>query len=108
MKTILPIFLMLGLAAIPALAQSPKPDTSGIKTSNLKDADVNLMHNHDPKSQLENFELLDGYQVNLFAADPMLANPVHMHWDSRGRLWVACSRETLPITVVKATSSALG
>ena len=21
----------------------------------------------------------------------MLANPVHMHWDSRGRLWVACS-----------------
>ncbi len=34
---------------------------------------------------------LPGYQVNLFAADPMLANPVHMHWDSKGRLWVACS-----------------
>ena len=49
------------------------------------------MNNHDPASQLENFELLPGYEVNLFAANPMLANPVHMVWDSRGRLWVACS-----------------
>ncbi len=64
-------------------------DATGIK--NLDDADLALMNNHDPASELENFELLDGYQVNLFAADPMLANPVHMHWDSRGRLWVACS-----------------
>lgn len=66
-------------------------DSKGIKTANLKGADLDLMNNHDPASELENFELLDGYQVNLFASDPMLANPVHMHWDSRGRLWVACS-----------------
>ncbi len=64
-------------------------DAVGIK--NLKDADLELINNHDPASQLENFDLLPGYQVNLFAADPMFANPVHMHWDSRGRLWVACS-----------------
>ncbi|TWT91195.1 PVC-type heme-binding CxxCH protein [Neorhodopirellula pilleata] len=64
-------------------------DATGIK--NLDGAEVDLMNNHDPTSELENFELLDGYQVNLFAADPMLANPVHMIWDSRGRLWVACS-----------------
>ncbi|MGY8770058.1 MAG: PVC-type heme-binding CxxCH protein [Pirellulales bacterium] len=49
------------------------------------------MNNHDPASQLENFDLLPGYQVNLFASDPMFANPIHMHWDSKGRLWVACS-----------------
>lgn len=66
-------------------------DAAGIKTANLAGADLDLMNNHDPASELENFELLDGYQVNLFASDPMLANPVHMHWDSRGRLWVACS-----------------
>lgn len=66
-------------------------DATGIKTANLKGADLDLMNNHDPASQLENFELLPDYQVNLFASDPMLANPVHMHWDSRGRLWVACS-----------------
>lgn len=64
-------------------------ESRGIK--NLKDADLDLMNNHDPASQLENFDLLPGYQVNLFAADPMFANPVHMHWDSKGRLWVACS-----------------
>ena len=63
----------------------------GIKSANLKGADLDLLNNHDPASQLENFDLLPNYQVNLFAADPMLANPVHMHWDSQGRLWVACS-----------------
>ena len=66
-------------------------DITGIKEANLKDADVSLMENHDPASELANFELLDGFQANLFAADPMLANPIHMHWDPRGRLWVACS-----------------
>ena len=64
---------------------------TGIKAANLKGADLELMNNHDPASQLENFDLLPDYRVNLFAADPMFANPVHMHWDSQGRLWVACS-----------------
>ena len=64
-------------------------ESRGIK--NLKGADLDLMNNHDPASQLDNFDLLPGYQANLFAADPMFANPVHMHWDSKGRLWVACS-----------------
>lgn len=66
-------------------------DASGIKTANLKNADLDLMNNHDPASQLDHFDLLQGYKVNLFASDPMFANPVHMHWDSKGRLWVACS-----------------
>lgn len=64
-------------------------NSQGIK--NIKGADMDLMNNHDPASQLDNFDLLPGYQVNLFASDPMFANPVHMHWDSKGRLWVACS-----------------
>ena len=77
--------LLLILLASAAYGQN----SEGIK--NLKGADLDLMNNHDPNSQLENFELLPDYQVNLFAADPMFANPVHMHWDSKGRLWVACS-----------------
>ncbi|QDV25807.1 PVC-type heme-binding CxxCH protein [Aureliella helgolandensis] len=82
------LILELAMAAFLAGAASAQ-DSSGIK--NLQDADIDLMNNHDPASELENFELLSGYQVNLFASDPMLANPVHMHWDSKGRLWVACS-----------------
>ena len=66
-------------------------ESDGIKTKNLEGADLDLMNDHDPQTELENFELLDGYQINLFASEPMLANPVHMHWDTRGRLWVACS-----------------
>ncbi|MCO8123482.1 HEAT repeat domain-containing protein [Stieleria sp. TO1_6] len=79
------VLLVCGTFAGSGAAQ----DASGIK--NIKGADLDLMSNHDPASELENFELLDGYQVNLFASDPMLANPTHMHWDSRGRLWVSCS-----------------
>lgn len=66
-------------------------DATGIKTANLRGADLELLNDHDPASELANFEFLPGYQANLFAADPMLANPIHMHWDARGRLWVACS-----------------
>ncbi|MCH2060786.1 MAG: HEAT repeat domain-containing protein [Verrucomicrobiales bacterium] len=63
----------------------------GISRKNLANSDISLMNNHSPASQLENFSLLPGYEVNLFAAEPMLANPIHMTWDARGRLWVACS-----------------
>ena len=80
--------LILFLMACVALAQT-KPD--GIKAANLSGANIKLMDNHDPASELENFVLLPGYEANLFAAEPMLANPIHMVWDSRGRLWVACS-----------------
>lgn len=88
MKLSLPLlsFLVL-LSALSGFAQ----DATGIKTANLKGADLDLMLNHDPQSELDNFELLPGYEANLFASDPMLANPIHMHWDSKGRLWVACS-----------------
>ncbi len=80
--------VLLVLATVQA---SSAQDAVGIKPANLKGAQLDLMNNHDPVSQLENFDLLPGYEVNLFAADPMFANPVHMHWDSKGRLWVACS-----------------
>jgi len=66
-------------------------DAKGIKSANLKGADLELMDNHDPESERENFILLDGYEASLFASEPMVENPIHMQWDSRGRLWVACS-----------------
>lgn len=82
---------ILLVAAVIMTGSAMAADVTGIKTANLKGADIDLMNNHDPAAELENFEFLPGYQANLFASDPMLANPVHMHWDARGRLWVACS-----------------
>ncbi|BDS07563.1 hypothetical protein NT6N_26030 [Oceaniferula spumae] len=85
---ILPVTIATAILACGAVCAQ---DTKGIKTANLKGADLELMNNHDPASQLENFIMLDGYEANLFASEPMIENPVHMQWDSRGRLWVACS-----------------
>lgn len=82
------IILSLGAFCAGAFAQR---SAEGIKSANLKNADLDLINNHDPASELANFELMDGYQANLFASEPMFANPIHMMWDSRGRLWVACS-----------------
>ena len=45
----------------------------------------------DPEVEWEQFIVAPGYEVSLFAAEPMLANPVQMAWDTSGRLWVLCS-----------------
>lgn len=37
------------------------------------------------------FKLADGLRISLFAENPLLEKPVHMSWDTSGRLWVATS-----------------
>src|SRR5215813_13643934 len=49
----------------------------------------------DPELERKTFILPEGVEVNLFAADPLLAKPIQMNFDPQGRLWVACS-ETYP------------
>ena len=46
----------------------------------------------DPLAQQASFVLDEGLEINLFASDPMIAKPVGMNWDARGRLWVVSSR----------------
>ena len=45
----------------------------------------------DPELERKSFVVADGFEVNLFAADPLLAKPIQMNFDPAGRLWVACS-----------------
>ncbi len=45
----------------------------------------------DPELERKTFKVAEGFEVNLFAADPLVAKPVQMNFDSRGRLWVATS-----------------
>src|SRR5262245_55704785 len=45
----------------------------------------------DPELERMTFKLPEGFEVNLFAADPQLAKPIQMNFDAAGRLWVACS-----------------
>src|SRR5437868_3045168 len=45
----------------------------------------------DPEIERRSFQVAEGFEVNLFAADPLLAKPIQMNFDSAGRLWVASS-----------------
>ena len=49
----------------------------------------------DPEVERKSFKIADGFEINLFASDPMLQKPIEMNWDTRNRLWVASS-ETYP------------
>jgi putative heme-binding domain-containing protein len=53
--------------------------------------DLKNIPDPDPEIERESFQVADGFEVNLFAGDPMLAKPIQMNWDSAGRLWVASS-----------------
>jgi putative membrane-bound dehydrogenase-like protein len=41
-----------------------------------------------PQEAQAKFTLPEGFEIRLFAAEPMVVNPVFMTWDERGRLWV--------------------
>lgn len=69
------LVIVLCASAFPALAQDtlltvPEPDV---------------------EKELAAFEVAEGFEVNLFASEPMIANPIHMNWDDEGRLWVVGS-----------------
>ena len=45
----------------------------------------------DPKVQEEKFVVPEGFEINLFASEPMIQKPVQMNWDAQGRLWIVSS-----------------
>jgi len=70
-----PALLGLAVAAAPALAQR-----------GLKDIPP-----PDPVAELAAMQVADGYEVNLFAADPLISKPLQINFDTQGRLWVSSS-----------------
>ncbi len=54
------------------------------------------------KQPYPEFTVADGYEVTLWAENPMLHKPTQMNFDERGRLWVASS-ETYPQVEVGQT-----
>nr|MBA3777082.1 sorbosone dehydrogenase [Betaproteobacteria bacterium] len=47
----------------------------------------------DPELERKTFKVADGFEVNLWASDPLMAKPIQMNWDAKGRLWVASSSQ---------------
>src|SRR5437868_2000397 len=44
-----------------------------------------------PELERRTFKVADGFEVSLFAADPLVAKPIEMNFDDKGRLWIATS-----------------
>ncbi|MCA8990429.1 MAG: HEAT repeat domain-containing protein [Planctomycetaceae bacterium] len=57
----------------------------------LAQRDLKVIPPPDPALEQETFILPEGFEVNLFAADPQIAKPIQMNFDARGRLWIASS-----------------
>ena len=45
----------------------------------------------DAEEERKTFVLPEGFEVNLFAADPGIHKPIQMNFDPQGRLWIAAS-----------------
>lgn len=45
----------------------------------------------DPELERKTFTVAPGFEVSLYAADPLLAKPIQMNFDPQGRLWIASS-----------------
>ncbi len=45
----------------------------------------------DPEKERESFKIAEGFEVSLFAAEPLVIKPIQMNWDAEGRLWVVSS-----------------
>ncbi|QEL18792.1 PVC-type heme-binding CxxCH protein [Limnoglobus roseus] len=45
----------------------------------------------DPEIERKSFIVAPGFEVSLFAADPLLAKPLQINFDPAGRLWVSSS-----------------
>lgn len=48
-----------------------------------------------PEEEKAAMQVAEGFEINLFATDPLIAKPIQMNFDPAGRLWIACS-ETYP------------
>ena len=46
-----------------------------------------------PEKAIAEMTLQDGFQANVFAAEPMITQPMAFCWDDRGRLWIAENRD---------------
>lgn len=66
-----------------------------VQDASFGQRDVQNIPVPDPELERQTFILPEGFEVNLFAADPELAKPIQMNFDPQGRLWV-CTSETYP------------
>lgn len=81
-------------ARIARLRDLKKQDPAAVKEVQQWLAEAQREH-RDPnfrEQPVPTFQVHDGFEVSLWAENPMLYKPIQMNWDPQGRLWVASSR----------------
>jgi putative membrane-bound dehydrogenase-like protein len=53
-----------------------------------RDPAPRLQEGLTPEQSLKHWQVPPGFELQLFAAEPQIVNPIAMSWDERGRLWV--------------------
>src|SRR5438094_343840 len=79
-KLLFVVFSLLLSRAAPGAPSSSQPAVAPVPT---------------PDEERSMFQLADGLEINLFAADPLIDKPIQMNFDPAGRLWLVSS-ETYP------------
>ncbi|MEM7371031.1 MAG: PVC-type heme-binding CxxCH protein [Bacteroidota bacterium] len=46
-----------------------------------------------PQAAVDTMSMMEGMQVNVWASEPMITQPMAFCWDDRGRLWIAENRD---------------
>lgn len=53
-----------------------------------KDPAPKVQASLSPEQSMSLMQVPVGFDLQLFASEPMVVNPIYMNWDERGRLWV--------------------
>ncbi len=69
--------LLIGVTTLAAADETPAPEEP-----------VVFEASDEPRSAMQSIRLPEGFRVELFAAEPMLANPVSFGFDEQGRVYV--------------------
>jgi len=77
-------------------AEKPPGDAAGKVTATTEPVSVPAAPADAPAPlPLPKFTVADGYQIELWAENPLLEKPTQMNWDALGRLWI-CSSSLYP------------
>ena len=79
--------LSLVVLSLPAAADEDRA-AEPITAPEIYGQGVRDTESRSPEDERAGFHLPDGFEAQLFAAEPQIAKPLNMAWDARGRLWV--------------------
>ena len=69
---------------------------AGLSLGSLFAADTQLVRETEaltPDQELAALHVPEGFEIQLFASEPMINKPINMAFDAKGRLWVSSTVE---------------